>query len=227
MISVEDHLARCLGGVDLLEPVEVALPDALECLLAQDVLAGVDIPRFMNSAMDGYAVVMPDVAAASPEKPVVLPVAADVPAGPSEPLVLAAGTAVRVMTGAPVPEGTDAVVPVEWTDEGTATVTVTRAPDAGQFVRSAGEDVTAGELVVPAGTRIGPRHIALLAAVGLGRVLVHPRPRVAIVSTGSELVAPGGPLTHGEIYDSNGYALLAAAAELGAERPLPRVRRRP
>ncbi len=217
MISVEEHLTRCLGAVELLAPVEVALVDALDCLLAADVVAPAALPAFANSSMDGYAVLMPDVAAAAPDRPVALPVAADVPAGPSEPMRLAVGTAVRVMTGAPVPEGTDAVVPVEWTDAGTETVVIRRAPQAGQFVREPGEDVAAGEVVLHTGTRLSPRHIGLLAAVGRARVPVHPRPRVVIVSTGSELVPPGGDLGYGQIHDSNGYALLAAVTELGAQ----------
>ena len=216
MIPVEEHLSRCLAGVDLLAPIEVGLVDAVDCLLAQEVLAAVDLPGFANSSMDGYAVLMPDVASAAEDRPVSLPVAADVPAGPSTPIRILPGTAVRVMTGAPVPEGTDAVVPVEWTDAGTSTVSVRQAPQAGQFLRSAGEDVRAGELLLTTGVRISPRHVGLLAAVGLDRVLVHPRPRVVIVSTGSELVPPGHPLGYGQIYDSNGYALLAAALELGA-----------
>lgn len=126
------------------------------------------------------------------------------------------GTAVRIMTGAPLPEGADAVVPVEWTDRGTARVEIDRAPRAGQYVRTTGGDVRAGQRVLQAGTRLNPRHVALLAAIGRSRVQVRPRPRVAVVSTGSELREPGRPLGLGQIYDANGYGLTAAAAELGA-----------
>lgn len=216
MIPVEEHLARCLGLVELLPPREVDLLDARGLLLARDVTSGLDLPAFANSAMDGYAVHCEDVAGAGEQAPVTLPVAADVPAGPNTPLTMAPGTVVRVMTGAPVPAGTEAIVPVEWTDAGTTTVTIRRSPEPGQFVRHPGEDVTRGELLLTAGTRLTARHIGLLAAVGLDRVPVHPAPRVVVVSTGSELVPPGGRLGYGQIYDSNGYALVAAATDLGA-----------
>ena len=217
MIAVEEHLARCLALVELLPPREVELLAARGLLLAQDVTSGLDLPAFANSAMDGYAVRCEDVAGAGEQTPVVLPVAADVAAGPSAPLSMAPGTVVRVMTGAPVPAGTEAIVPVEWTDAGTTTVTIRQAPQPGQFVRHPGEDVTRGELLLTAGTRLTARDIGLLAAVGLDRVPVHPAPRVVVVSTGSELVPPGGELGFGQIYDSNGYALVAAATDLGAQ----------
>jgi molybdopterin molybdotransferase len=120
------------------------------------------------------------------------------------------------MAGAPLPDGTDAVVPVEWTDGGTVTVSITRSPVAGQYLRRAGEDVRAGETVLAAGARLSPRHVALLAAVGRSTVRVHPAPRVVVISTGSELTAPGAALAPGQIYDANGYGLVAAARELGA-----------
>ena len=216
MRPVEDHLADCLAAVTVLPAVDVALLDALDCLLDEDVVADVDLPSFDNSAMDGYAVRVPDVAAATDEHPVRLPVTGDVPAGSGERLELAAGTAIRIMTGAPVPAGTQAIVPVEWTDRGTDTVAITQAPAEGQYLRAAGEDVARGETVLRRGVRIGPRQIGLLAAVGRSTVRVHPRPRVAVLSTGSELVPPGQPLGPGQIHDSNGYAIAAAATELGA-----------
>jgi molybdopterin molybdotransferase len=217
VISVEDHLGRCLSAVAVVPPRACPLLEALDCVLAEDVVAELDLPGFANSAMDGYAVHLADIAGAGERHPVSLPVVADVPAGPSEPLTLAEGTAVRVMPGAPIPDGTGAVVPVEWTDAGTETVQVRKAPGPGQFLRRPGEDVTLGELLLRSGTRLSPRHIGLLAAVGRDRVLVHPHPRVVILSTGSELVPPGRPLGHGQIHDSNGYALVAAATELGAQ----------
>jgi molybdopterin molybdotransferase len=213
---VEEHLAECLAAVNVLPARDVPLLDALDCLLDEDVVAGVDLPSFDNSAMDGYAVRVRDVASASPADPVVLPVAGDVPAGSGVRLELAEGTAIRIMTGAPLPAGTEAVVPVEWTDRGTTTVAIEQPPAEGQFLRAAGEDVTRGEVVLRRGTRIGPRQVGLLAAVGRATVRAHPRPRVAVLSTGSELVPPGEPLGPGQIHDSNGYAIAAAAAELGA-----------
>ncbi len=216
MRPVEEHLAGCLEAVTVLPALALAPLDALDCLLAEDVSSPLALPPFDNSAMDGYAVRMADVAAATAAFPVVLPVAADVPAGSREQLRLAPGTAVRIMTGAPVPAGTDAVVPVEWTDAGTAQVQIRQAPEAGQFVRAAGGDVQPGESLLSAGTRLSPRHVALLSAIGRERVRVHPRPRVVVLSTGSELMQPGRPLGPGQIYDANGYGLTAAAADLGA-----------
>jgi len=213
---VEEHLAECLAAVTVLPAADVALLDALDCLLDEDVVAAVDLPSFDNSAMDGYAVRVPDVASATSAHPVRLPVVGDVPAGSGERLDLPSGTAIRIMTGAPLPAGTEAVVPVEWTDRGTATVSIAQPPAEGQFLRAAGEDVRRGQVVLRRGVRIGPRQVGLLAAVGRATARVHPRPRVAVLSTGSELVAPGGTLGRGQIHDSNGYAIAAAAAELGA-----------
>jgi len=217
VIPVEEHLGRCLAAVDVLPARELPLLDALDCVLAQDVHAEVAVPGFANSAMDGYAVRIEDVATATGQTPVTLPVAADVPAGPAQHRHLHAGTAIRVMTGAPVPDGTQAVVPVEWTDAGTQRVRVRRAPVEGQYLRRAGEDIEPGERVLAAGVRLTARRIAVAAAVGRPALLVHPRPRVAVLSTGSELVPPGDRLRYGQIYDSNGYALVAAARELGAD----------
>lgn len=216
MKPVDEHVADCLAAVALLPPVEVRLLDAIDRVLAEDVVSPVDLPRFDNSSMDGYAVRMPDVATASPDRPAVLPVCADLPAGVTELARLEPGAVARIMTGAPVPVGTDAVVPVEWTDAGASTVTIRRPPQPGQYVRHAGEDVRAGEGVLLAGTRLSPRQIALLAAVGRGTVRVHPAPRVVVLSTGSELTPPGAELEVGRIYDANGYGLVAAAQELGA-----------
>lgn len=216
MKPVEEHLAGCLAAVSVLPPLALAPLDALDCALAEDVVSEVDLPSFDNASMDGYAVTMPDVVAVTPEHPAALPVVADIPAGQREPVRLGPGTAARIMTGAPLPAGTDAVVPVEWTDGGIARVEIGQVPVAGQHIRSVGEDVRAGEVVLSAGTRLTPRHIALLAAIGRGRVKVRPRPRVVVLSSGSELVEPGHPLGHGQIYDANGYGLTAAAAELGA-----------
>lgn len=216
MKSVDEHVADCLAAVELSPPAEVPVLEALDLVLAEDIITAVDLPRFDNSSMDGYAVRLPDVATAAADHPVTLPVSADLPAGIGELPELVPGTAARIMTGAPVPAGTDAVVPVEWTDGGAGTVTITRRPAPGQFVRLAGEDVRAGTTVLAAGTRVNPRQVALLAAVGCPTVRVHPAPRVVVLSTGSELVPPGAPLQPGRIYDSNGYGLVAAARELGA-----------
>ncbi|MFP5347371.1 MAG: gephyrin-like molybdotransferase Glp [Actinomycetes bacterium] len=216
LVPVEEHLALCLDAVAPLAPLEVALLEALDCVLVQDVTSSMDLPAFDNSSMDGYAVQVRDVAAASDEEPVVLPVVADVPAGTREVLPLTAGSAVRIMTGAPVPPGTGAVVPVEWTDAGVAKVSIRRSAKEGQNIRRVGEDVTRGELLLHAGTRVTPRHVAVLAATGHDRVRVHPKPRVVVLSTGSEIVEPGRAPGFGQIPDSNSYALTAAVLDAGA-----------
>jgi molybdopterin molybdotransferase len=214
--SVDDHLAECLAAVEPLPALDVALLDAADCLLTEDVVSAVSLPSFDNSAMDGYAVLASDVEHAGPEHPIKLPVVGDLPAGSSEHLRLTQGSAIRIMTGAPAPVGADAVVPVEATDAGVATVHIYAPAAPGAYLRRIGEDVRAGDLVLRAGVRLTPRHIGLLAAVGRDRVLVRPRPRVVVISTGSELVEPGRAAGFGQIHDSNGYALTAAAAELGA-----------
>lgn len=216
MRSVDDHLAECLAAVEPLPPLDVALFDAVDCLLVEDVVASVSLPSFDNSAMDGYAVLAADVAAATPEVPITLPVVGDLPAGSGEQLRLSQGSAIRIMTGAPAPLGADAIVPVEATDAGIARVQIREPATAGAYLRRVGEDVRAGDVVLKAGVRLTPRHIGLLAAIGRDRVLVRPRPRVVVISTGSELVEPGRALGFGQIHDSNGFLLTAAATELGA-----------
>jgi molybdopterin molybdotransferase len=215
--SVDDYRDGILGGISVLAPLELPLPSAHGCVLAEDVAAPWPLPSFDNSSMDGYAVLAADVAAASDAAPVELTVIDDVPAGYRATEAVRPGTAVRIMTGAPMPEGADAVVPVERTDGGTEVVRITSGVDAGAHIRRAAEDVVAGEVVLTAGTLIGARQVAILAAVGCGTVLVHPRPRIAVISTGSELVEPGQPLRHGLINDSNSYLLVAACREAGAD----------
>jgi molybdopterin molybdotransferase len=155
VIPVEEHLAGCLAAVEVLPAVRLAPLDAVDCVLAEGVVSEVDLPGFDNSSMDGYAVTMPDVATVAPDRPVTLPVIADVPAGGQEPRRITPGAAIRIMTGAPLPAGADAVVPVEWTDRGLTRVEISRAPHAGQYVRAAGDDVRAGQTVLRAGTRLG------------------------------------------------------------------------
>ena len=216
MISVADHIARILDVVEPLSPLALGLMDAHGCVLTEDVVAPAPLPGFDNSAVDGYAVRLADVAQADEDTPVVLPVTGDVAAGPASPLRVSGGACVRIMTGALVPAGADAVLPLEWTDGGVATVTVRRAPAEGANIRRAGEDVAQGETVLAAGTHLGAVQIGLAAAVGRSRLLVRPRPRVVVVSTGSELVEAGQPLTPGRIVDANSPALTAAAVEAGA-----------
>jgi molybdopterin molybdotransferase len=216
VISVAQHLERILDVVQPLLPLQLGLMDAHGCVLTEDVVAPVPLPAFDNSSMDGYAVRVADVAGATEGAPVVLPVTGDVAAGPASPLRVQPGVCVRIMTGAMMPAGADAVVPVEWTDGGVASVAISRAPEVGAHVRTVGEDVAAGETVLTEGTYLGAVQIGLAAAVGRSRVMVRPRPRVVVVSTGSELTEVGQPLAPGRIYDSNSLALTAAATEAGA-----------
>ncbi|MGN6610980.1 MAG: molybdotransferase-like divisome protein Glp [Angustibacter sp.] len=216
MISVDDHLQRCLAGVRALEPIELGLLEAQDCVLAEDVVSPLDLPGFDNSAMDGYAVRVDDVATASDDSPVSLPVVADIPAGSTDHLRLTGGQAMRIMTGAPVPAGAEAIVPVEASDGGVRAVELRAGATTGQHVRRVGTDVRAGDVVLRAGVSLGPAQLALLAAVGRARVRVHARPRVVVLSTGSELVEPGTTPGYGQVVDSNGVMLTAAAIDAGA-----------
>ena len=215
LTPVEAHLADILGTVRPLPPTELSLGDADGLVLAEDVTASTPLPSFDNSAMDGYAVRVEDVAAASLENPVTLPVVAEVAAGDTGAYALQAGTSIRIMTGAMVPHGTEAVVPVEWTDAGRARVAIRAKVDFGASVRLAGGDAKAGEVLVTKGTRLRPMHIAVIAAAGRGTILVRPRPRVVVLSTGSELAEPGTPIIPGRIWDSNSFMIAAAAREAG------------
>jgi molybdopterin molybdotransferase len=213
----DDHCQRILDAIEPMAAFPQPLMEALGLACAEDVHAQVSLPGFDNSAMDGYAVRFADVTAARPEDPVVLPVVGEIGAGTARVHALAPGTAVKIMTGAPVPAGADTIVPYEATDRGVGQVRIDQAPGSqGQHVRRAGEDVAEGDLVVPHGTVLGPRHLGLLAAVGRSTVAVRSRPRVVVISTGSELREPGQPLGHDSIYDSNSYLLAAAARAAGA-----------
>lgn len=216
MRTVDEHLTAVLGRIDPLPDLEVNLLDAHGCVLAEDVVARRPLPSFDNSSMDGYAVRCSDVASATPETPVVLPVIGDIAAGSGGVYAVNAGLCARIMTGAPVPAGADSVVPVEWTDGGVARVRIDRAPTLGQNIRRAGEDVVAGETVLTAGTTLGAPQIGLLAAMGKARLKVRPRPRVVVFSTGNELVDVGVEPGPAQINESNSYALTAAARECGA-----------
>ncbi len=215
-IAVEEHLDRILATVHPLNHFPQPLLESVGLPVCEDVVAGVSLPVFDNSGMDGYAVYHADVAAASDEAPVHLPVVGEIGAGQASLLAMSPGTAVKIMTGAPVPQGCDAVVPYEWTDRGVARVVISRAPELGQHIRRAGEDVEEGDVLIEEGALLGPRQIGLLAAVGRDRVSTRPRPRVVVISTGSELREPGTPLSHDSVYDANSYLLAAAARQAGA-----------
>ncbi|MBA9003490.1 molybdopterin molybdotransferase [Actinomadura cellulosilytica] len=213
--TVDEHLAAILAAVRPLTPLDLALLEAEGTILAEPVAAPVPLPPFDNSAMDGYAVVAADVAGATEQTPVTLPVVGDVAAGDTGVSAIASGMCTRIMTGAPVPAGADAVVPVEWTDGGIVSVRIDRSVPPGHYIRRAGEDVAEGQVVLEPGVRLGAPQIGMLAAVGRARVRVRPRPRVVVLSTGDELREPGSPLAPGQIWDSNSFMITAAVHEAG------------
>ncbi|MEJ2855007.1 MULTISPECIES: molybdopterin molybdotransferase MoeA [unclassified Saccharothrix] len=218
LTRVADHRARVAELVGVMPVVDLPVADCLGLVLAADLVAPIPLPPFDNSAMDGYAVRAADLASV----PVTLPVADDIPAGKTSLVPLEPGTAQRIMTGAPVPPGADAVVQVEWTDGGTSSVRVDRSVVVGQNVRLAADDVAAGATVLAAGTPLGPAQLGLAAALGFAVLPVRRRPRVLVLSTGSELVSPGTELLPGQIYESNGVMLAAAVREAGGEAELLR-----
>ncbi|MCE0485681.1 molybdotransferase-like divisome protein Glp [Ornithinimicrobium sediminis] len=215
MIPVDEHLAAILRKVRPNREVELSLARVNGLVTTQDVTSPVDLPRFDNSAMDGYAVLAEEVRGASPEHPVLMPVQGDIPAGDTAPRMHGTGTVWRIMTGAPMPQGSDAVVPVEDTDNRPRETQIRRAPKVGAHIRRAGEDLRVGDVIVPAGTTIGPAQVAVLASAGVTRVRVNGPVRVVVLSTGDELVPVGQPLEPGQIVDSNGPMLAAAVREAG------------
>ena len=216
LMGVDEHLALVLERIDELPAYDQPLLETLGLPAVEDVVSPLSLPIFDNSAMDGYAVVFRDVAEAGPERPVHLPVVGEIAAGQTQIFAMSPGTAVRIMTGAPVPTGCTAVVPLEDTDDGVAKVLIRRAPTEGQHIRRAGEDIKEGDVILRAGERIDARRAGLMASVGIGRVTTRPRPRVVVMSTGSELVEPGEKLGRDSIYDANSYLLAAAARQAGA-----------
>jgi molybdopterin molybdotransferase len=216
LMGVDEHLALVLERIDELPAYDQPLLETLGLPAVEDVVSPLSLPIFDNSAMDGYAVVFRDVAEAGPERPVHLPVVGEIAAGQTQIFAMSPGTAVRIMTGAPIPTGCTAVVPVEDTDDGVAKVLIRRAPTEGQHIRRAGEDIKEGDVILRAGERIDARRAGLMASVGIGRVTTRPRPRVVVMSTGSELVEPGEKLGRDSIYDANSYLLAAAARQAGA-----------
>ncbi|WP_066585111.1 molybdopterin molybdotransferase MoeA [Cellulomonas timonensis] len=216
MRSVQDHLAAVLGAVGPVAPLDVVLADAVGCILATDITVGLDVPPAPVAARDGYAVAAYDTADAGPTSTRTLPVAHDVMVGAEGLLRLAPGQAVRIASGARLPPGADAVVPVEETDPGTARVALQRPAVPGQHVRLPGSDARAGDVVLAAGARLGARQLALAATLGHGRIRVHPTPRVVIVSVGDELVEPGSPRREGRVYEADGHALETAVRDAGA-----------
>ncbi|KQZ83457.1 molybdopterin biosynthesis protein [Microbacterium sp. Root166] len=222
LIEIAEHLAVVLRAVTELESATVPVAAARGRTLREPVRAAVDIPVFDNSAMDGFAVRLEDVADASAAAPATLRVVADLPAGTGDDPPLAAGEAARIMTGAPVPTDATAIVPFEDTagglDDSLDRIAVLRAPRGpGAHVRRRGEDARTGDELLPAGVVLGSWQLAAAAAAGVAEVTVSRMPRVAVVSTGSELVAPGTPLEHGQIPESNSELLAGLVADAGGE----------
>jgi molybdopterin molybdotransferase len=219
-ITVEAHQSAILRAITPLAPVSAALAAAEGCVLAEDVAAKVSLPSFDNSSMDGYAIQAVDTDHSSERSPATLPVIAEIAAGDTAGYRLSPGTAIKIMTGARMPAGADAVVPVEWTsggaDPAANPVKIYRPVKAGNSVRYAGGDVVAGETLLERGVRMRPMQIAVAASAGRKSVSVRPRPRLVALSTGDELTEPGTPLVPGRIWDSNSYMIAAAAREAGA-----------
>ncbi|HEX3327720.1 MAG TPA: gephyrin-like molybdotransferase Glp [Actinomycetota bacterium] len=224
LLTVDEARARVLDSVAPVGTTEVLLRDALGLVVAADAIAPHDLPRFDNSAMDGYAVRADDVAGASPDHPSKLKVIGEVRAGDPGELKVLPGTASRIMTGAPVPAGADAIVRVEDTVELEGYVLAGAAMPRGMHVRPAGDDITAGQVVVRAGTELGPGELAVLASMGLSPLAVRRGPKVALLVTGDELVDPEAQPAPGQIRDSNSVALSALIREAGADLiPLGRI----
>ncbi|HJT02108.1 MAG TPA: gephyrin-like molybdotransferase Glp [Pseudonocardiaceae bacterium] len=218
--SVDEHIRVVAALLASTPVIQLPLVECAGLALAEPITAAIPLPPFDNSGMDGYAVRCADIAQAGDETPVELPVSEDIPAGRTDSPVLQPGTAHRIMTGAPIPPGADAVVPVELTDGGRHRVQIYAPRSPGDSVRPAGGDVTEGEEVLPAGAVLGPAQLGVAAAVGYAELPVHRPVRVLVLSTGSELVVPGTPLQHGQIYESNGTMLAAAVREAGGEAQL-------
>ena len=225
MLSVEEARDRILSYFDRLPAVETALVDALGQVLAEELVASFDIPPLTNSAMDGYAVVAADTAGASKTSPVELPVVGVIAAGRLPERPLTPGTVIRIMTGAPIPDGANAVVPFEDTDElerqksgsvgSLSSISINAPAEPGDNIRAAGEDITAGTVVFGEGEIIGAAQIGVIASLGRAAVRAVRRPVVAIVSTGDELLEPGQEHEPGKIYNSNAYSVAAMVTRYG------------
>jgi len=224
LLNVDTALANILADMKTLEAETVSLPDALDRVLAEDIVSPIDLPPFDNSAMDGYAILFEDSAAASPDNPAVLPVTMDILAGSAPAGRLEAGTAARIMTGAPIPAGASAVIPVEDTDDDwqkgedsplPAEVNLFRELACGENIRLAGENIGVGDTIIRAGTIIGPAEIGMIAGIGRPRVEVIRQPKVVILSSGDELVDIYDELTPGKIRDTNGYTLAGLVRQAG------------
>lgn len=220
MISVEQALAKIISSVRILDAEEKPILDSLGQVLAEDVYSDIDVPPSDNTAMDGYAVRSEDISKASRQAPRFLRVIGTVPAGSISRRKVEPGTAIRIMTGAPIPKGADTVIPFECTDEAQrkealGEIGILCDAEMGWNIRRAGESIAKGALVLSKGTVIRPSEIGVLASLGRTRVIVIRRPVIAILATGDELVDIGQPLSPGKIYDSNTYGVAALVQRYG------------
>ena len=215
MLSVEDALGRVLAAFEPLPPERVPVLETLGQVLAEDIYADMDIPPLTNTAMDGYAVQAADTAGASPEQPVRLRIVYDLAAGYTTDVAVTPGTAIRIMTGAPIPPGADAVVRFEDTERDGEWVHIFKGVPVGKNVRQAGEDVKKDALILPRGTEIRPQEVGMLAALGHKEARVHRRPRVAILATGDEVIEVDAPWQPGKIRNANSYSNAAQVARYG------------
>jgi molybdopterin molybdotransferase len=217
LVSVEDARNRVLSQVQPLAPLQLPLTDAFGCVVAQDVLATHDLPEFASSAMDGFAARASDLAGATPSHPRELKIVGRALIGHEPEGTVGAGETMHIATGAPVPAGADVIVPIENADiEGEELVRLLDGPAPGAHVRPRGEDVREGDVLIPLGKRLGAPELGLLASAGQSTPLVHPRPRVVVLSTGDELVPPTETPAFGQVRDANSFTIFAALREMGA-----------
>ena len=216
LISVDDARERVLSKIAVLPPLQLPLTDAHGCVAAEDLIATVDLPEFASSGMDGFAVRSGDVGAASASFPVDLKVVGNAMIGRRPQATVGIGEAVKIATGAPIPAGADTIVPIENVEDGGDLVRVFEAASEGRHIRPRAEDVREGDVLVPGGKRLGAPEIGLLANAGVPHPLVHPRPRVIVISTGDELIAPTEEPSFGQVRDANAYTLFGALKEAGA-----------
>ena len=217
LISIEEARNRVLAESQPLPPETIPIVEALGSVLCEDIVAPHDVPPFDNSGMDGYAVQAADIVEVDASSPARLLITETIPAGHVALAAVLPGQAARIMTGAPVPQGADTVVQSELTTEDDGYVNILEAVRRGKNIRRAGEDVKCGERVLAAGTPLAPAEIGMIASLGYPQVSVHRRPRVAIISTGSELVEVDQPLGPGQIRNSNSYSLQALCRQMGVE----------
>jgi molybdopterin molybdotransferase len=220
LLRVEEAIERILAEIHPLKAESINLSDAFQRILAEDVTAPMDLPPFANSSMDGYAVRAQDIH----QTPITLPVITDIPAGSAPTIPVEAGQAARIMTGAPMPPGADAVIPVEDTDSQwdlggppPQTVTFQKGTNVGANVRPIGENVQRGQIVLQAGTLLRPQDVGILASLGIAQVSVMRQPRIVILTTGDELLNPGQPIAPGKIYDANSPMLAALVRQYGGQ----------